>query len=80
MTDHPTHALPSPQEAPTDAHDGAVGVDVQAVMDAYARELATVTQRAIIAEAGLDAARAQLVEARKTIHALSPGAPTTEEG
>ena len=78
MTENPPQTPHAPQQ-PAEAAPGAVGIDVQQIMDAYATELATITQRAIIAEAGLKVAQIELAQARQTIHALSPGAPTVQE-
>lgn len=66
MTQTPTAPQNEPQHG---------SVDIQAVLDAYATELATVTQRAILAEASLRQHAIALAEARATISALSPGAP-----
>lgn len=76
MTHHPEPPQNDPQDAPT----GAVGVDMQEVISGYVAELSATTQRAILAEAGMRAVQAQLAEAHKTINALSPGAPDTQEG
>lgn len=76
MTQNPT---PSPS-APQGPTAPPIGIDVQVIMDAYLRELAQATSRAILAEASVTALQAELAEARATIHALSPGAPTTPEG
>jgi hypothetical protein len=75
MTDTPT----PPQNAPQEPVTGAVGIDPQDVIAAYSQELANATQQRIITEAALAKVQRELAEARMTIRALSPGAPTIQE-
>lgn len=83
-----TDTAPEPQPAPAQAmgDPDAVGVDFQAIINGYTTELAEQVQRRIMAEAtaatlrGERAAwRAERQDLLQTIHALSPGAPTTDE-
>lgn len=76
MTTNPTAMPPAPQ-GPAQA---PVGLDVQEIMDAYARECAGITQRALVAEAALRHVQAELAEARQTIESLTPRGNTEQEG
>ena len=55
MTTHP-----NTPKTPTGEDRGDVQVSVEAILAAYAREVATLTQRAVMAEAARDAALAEV--------------------
>ena len=55
MTTHP-----NPTQTPTGEDRGDVQVSVEAILAAYAREVATLTQRAVMAETARDAALAEV--------------------
>lgn len=85
MTDTAPEQSQAP-EAAAMADPDAVGIDVQAIINGYQQELAEQVQRRIMAEATSAALRQERVAWRAerqhmqaTIHALSPGAPTTDE-
>lgn len=70
----------NPTAAPQDAHNApqGVSVDVQDVIDRYSAELAQVTSRAIIAEAGM-AGLQRRVQELEAAQAPEPVAPSTDQ-
>lgn len=65
----------SPQTA--EATSPGVSVSVQGIIDRYSAELAQATSRAIMAEAGLSAAEAEIATLRSQI---ATPTPTVQEG